>query len=434
MRLLDRLIKGSILNFIAVVFNQGSTLIVNIIVARILLKEVFGEYAIVLNTLQTVATISQLAIGYTASKYIAEFRTNNPVRTGRIMGICSIISYLMAGMGAILLIIFAPWLSISMLKAPHLSISLIIGSIFLFFSSVNGYQIGALSGLESYKSLAKAGIISGISSVIAISLGAFFGGLNGAVLGLGVSSIIRCFFHYIWLNRESKSHNIKSIYRGSFRQEKDIILKFALPAAIAGYYSTPMIWLTNSFLVQQPSGYAETGLFSAANNLRILVLFLPNVINNVSLSILNNEKSKKDRKHFNQVFITNVILIFCISLIGVLVFGFFGRSILRIFGKDFEAGHSILLYLVCSSLFESVCISLYQYIQSHSKMWLSFFSINVPRELFFVITAYFLVKSFGGEGLAMSYLGAAVLSVILHIILVIKINVNEKKELNKKNI
>jgi hypothetical protein len=48
MRLRDRLIKGTALNFLAVAFNQGSTLIVNIIVARILMKQSFGEYAMVL--------------------------------------------------------------------------------------------------------------------------------------------------------------------------------------------------------------------------------------------------------------------------------------------------------------------------------------------------------------------------------------------------
>ena len=56
----------------------------------------------------------------------------------------------------------------------------------------------------------------------------------------------------------------------------------------------PMIWLANSFLVRQPGGYGEMALYSAANNLRILVLFLPNVMNSVGLSVLNNEKAKGD--------------------------------------------------------------------------------------------------------------------------------------------
>ena len=72
MRLRDRLIKGTALNLIAVAFNQSSTLIVNIIVARILMRQTFVEYTMVQSTLLTMAALSQLATGYTASKYIAE--------------------------------------------------------------------------------------------------------------------------------------------------------------------------------------------------------------------------------------------------------------------------------------------------------------------------------------------------------------------------
>jgi O-antigen/teichoic acid export membrane protein len=137
MRLRDRLIKGTTLNLIAVAFNQGSTLIVNIIVARILMKEVFGEYAMVQSTLLMAATLSQLATGYTAAKYVAEYRSSDPQRAGRIMGLCALISILMAGVGMILLIGIAPWLAGVMLKSPHLAVALMIGSGFLFFSSIN---------------------------------------------------------------------------------------------------------------------------------------------------------------------------------------------------------------------------------------------------------------------------------------------------------
>ena len=153
-RLRDRLIKGTALNLIAVAFNQGSTLIVNIIVARILMKQSFGEYAMVYGTVLTASTLAQLAMGYTATKYIAEFRSSDPERAGRIMGLCVTISALMAGAGTILLIAIAPWLAGTILKAPHLAIALMIGSGFLFFSSINGYQTGALSGLEAYGGLA----------------------------------------------------------------------------------------------------------------------------------------------------------------------------------------------------------------------------------------------------------------------------------------
>lgn len=429
MRIRDRLIKGATLNLIAVAFNQGSTLIINIIVARILLKQTFGEYAMVQSTLLTMATLSQLSTGYTASKYIAEYRSSDSQRVGRIIGLCALVSAIMAGVGALLLIGLAPWLTSNMLKAPHLASALMIGVGYLFFSSINGYQTGALSGLEAYGGLAKAGVVSGIVAVAAISLGAWWGGLNGTLVGLSISAFVRCVIHNRWLRIETRMQGIKPQYRGSLSQEKAIVFKFALPAAIAGYYSMPMIWLANSFLVRQPGGYGEMALYSAANSFRILVLFLPNTMNSVGLSILNNEKAKRDMAHYRRVYKSNVRHIFFVSLGSAFVMGVFGRHILQLFGKDFGTGRFLLWILLVSAIFDGLSIALYQYVQSQAKIWLSFFSIHIPREAFFVVMAYFFVQSYKGAGLAIAYTGSAILGLILHFSLVAFLYRKECKEL-----
>jgi O-antigen/teichoic acid export membrane protein len=412
-RLRDRLLKGAALNFVAVAFNQGSTFIINIIVARILMKQSFGEFAMVYSTLVTAATLSQLATGATAAKYIAEYRSSDPGRAGRIMGMCTLVSVAMAGVGVIFFVSISPWLAGSMLKAPNLSSALMIGSGFLFFSCINGYQTGTLSGLEAYRGLAKAGVASGIVVVMAVFLGAKLGGLNGSLVGLSLGALARSAIHYIGLRRESRAQGIKPQYRGSIYQEKAVIRNFALPSVMAGYYSTPMIWLASSFLVRQPGGYEEMALYGAASNFRILVLFLPNIMNTVGLSVLNNEKSKGDAAHFNRVFKTNVISIVLVAFFGLLVMGMFGRQILRLFGKEFVAGYSLLWLLLISGLFESLSIGLNEYFQAQARIWLSFFAINVPREAFFAFSAYHLVKSHGGTGLAAAYLSATILGCLL---------------------
>jgi O-antigen/teichoic acid export membrane protein len=417
------------MNLIAVAFNQGSTLLASIIVARILMKQGFGEYAMVQTTLVTLASLSQLAAGYTAAKYIAEYRSVDPERAGRIMGLCTLVSASMAGVGTLLLVTIAPWIAGTVLKAPHLGIALIIGSGFLFFSAINGYQTGALSGLEAYRGLAKAGVTSGIVAVAAISLGAWWGGLNGAIVGLSVSAIVRCIIHNRWLWIEIRAQGIKPQYRGSLSQEKTIIFKFALPAAIAGYYSMPMIWLANAFLARQPGGYGEMALYTAANNLRILVLFLPNVMNSVGLSVLNNKKAEGDINQYHRVFRSNVLYIFLVSLGGLFVVGVFGRPALQLFGRDFEAGYFLLWLLLISTIFEGLSIALYQFIQSQAKIGLSFFSINVPREAVLVVTAYYLVQSYGGVGLATAYLGSTFLGLVLHFCLVAFLYRKECKQL-----
>src|SRR5262249_2034569 len=148
-------------NLVGTIFNQGSTFAVNILVAHFLSRQVFGEYAMLQSTMLTVANIAQLATGFTATKYVAEFRSTDQARTGRILGLFSAVSAAVACIATLALLAAAPWLAAHTFQAPHLASALMIVAGVVLFTVMNGYQMGALAGLESYRSLAQAGIISG---------------------------------------------------------------------------------------------------------------------------------------------------------------------------------------------------------------------------------------------------------------------------------
>ena len=148
--------RGVAFNLVGTFFNQGSTFVVNIVVANLLGRQIFGEYAIVQNTLVAVSVFVQLGIGYVATKYVAEFRWTDRERTGRILGMLCGFSTILAGIASLTLLFLSRWLAVSMLKAPTLSTSLAIGSAVLLFAVLNGFLIGALAGLEGYRVLARA--------------------------------------------------------------------------------------------------------------------------------------------------------------------------------------------------------------------------------------------------------------------------------------
>jgi len=402
----SRLIIGTTWNLFAAVSNQGSTFAINIIIARILGRQVFGEYSMVLATLLSIVGLVQLSMGYTATKYVAEFRSTDREKTGRILGLCTVVSIAMACIGALILVTIAPWLAAHALKAAHLKTTLTIGTGFLLFSSINSYQMGVLAGLESFRSLARAGVMSGVVAILCISLGAWLLGLNGAVLGLTVTSLLRYIFHKWWLRAELRQQAVKVRY-DSLGQERKIIYNFSVPAAISGCYSLPMIWLANSILVRQTGGYGQMALYSAATSIRLLVLFLPHVINNVGLSVLNYVKGRRDQPLYSRVFKSNVLVIFTSTLAMAALVSVFGEFILRAFGKDFSAGHLVLWILLISTAPESISIAIYQYIHSHERLWLSFLGIVIPRETLLVVLAYFLAPGSGAFGLAWAYLIAS---------------------------
>ena len=91
-----RLIRAFSWSLIATVFTQGGTFVVNLLLANLWGLELFGRYAIVQSTLASLSALAPPTTGATAIKYTAELRTRDPARAGRILGLCSVVSTIMA--------------------------------------------------------------------------------------------------------------------------------------------------------------------------------------------------------------------------------------------------------------------------------------------------------------------------------------------------
>jgi O-antigen/teichoic acid export membrane protein len=408
----DRLARGVTWNIIGALFSQGSIFLCNIILANILGRTGYGEFGMIQNTTLTLAGVAQLATGYTATKYVAEYRFTDRERTGRILGLCSIFSGGMGCLATFLMLGAAPWLADSLLKAPHLGTGLMIASGSVLFSVLNGYQVGALAGLESYAAIARISAFHGVLHLTICSVAAWQWGLNGALAGFVVSSLLRWIIFYRVLILASVGQAIFFIYKGIWK-EAEIILKFALPAALSGLFSMPAIWLVNTFLVRQPEGYSQMGLYSAANSLKTVILILPQLINNVGMSLMNSQKGLGNQASYRNVFWVNLAMTTSVVLAGVIFMTLFGSLILRMFGKDFVSGYPVLIILSFSAIPETLVLAFYQIIQSRAKMWLALLALTLPRDLLIISLAYFLAPLYGAVGLATTYVVAQTVSLIL---------------------
>ena len=253
-----RFSRGVFWNLIGTVFAQGSVFLTAIILARILGKETFGEFGIIQSTLLTLTSIAQVATGVTATKYVAEFRDVDKARAGRVLGLCSVLT-LVTGIFAIcLMVISTPWLAEHIFNAPHLGSSLLVAAAFVLFSVMNGYQIGALAGLESYKSISLYGALLGAVYLAVCGVGADLWGLHGALGGMVISALLRWCVYGAVLRHELFRWDIRVKLREGLL-EREILHRFALPAALSGLTSMPAIWMGNALLVRQPDGYAEMG-------------------------------------------------------------------------------------------------------------------------------------------------------------------------------
>ena len=143
-----RLVSGSFWSFSGAVVSRLLSLAAFVVIARVLGKEQYGQFGVVQSTISMFAVFAGFGLGQTATKYIAELRTTDPQRAGRIMGLAGLVALLTGVAFAAFLFIFAPWLAKTTLAAPELAPALRIGAFLLLFEAMNGAQVGALAGFE----------------------------------------------------------------------------------------------------------------------------------------------------------------------------------------------------------------------------------------------------------------------------------------------
>lgn len=409
--------SGVVFNVVGAVFNQGSTFAFNIIAARILGRETFGQYAILCTTIAMVGQVSQLGCGITATKFIAEFRASDKERAGRIFGTLRWFVSIAAAVGALGLILCSPWLADSVLRASRLTVPLVLAAGVILFNTLNSVLMGALAGVEAFAALCKALVWSGISYLAICTASAWYFGLEGAIVGLFASACVQWLLLHRAATAQFARNEIPFNVRWN-RSERKVLTRFALPASLNGLTALPALWIGTMFLARRPDGFSQVALYGASFSLMTIVLFLPSIVNNVAVSILNYHRRTTDPAPYRATYWLNIIAVVVISVIGALVIGIAGPPLLRVFGKSFAQGYPVLIVLLTAAVIQATAIGVYQQIQSDGRMWLSFFAVALPRDILTVVLAKLLISHYGAEGLAGSYLAGWTLCLAVILVIV----------------
>jgi O-antigen/teichoic acid export membrane protein len=411
-RLGQRLMHSVSWHTLGTVFNQGSTLLVAVLLANLLGREQFGVFATVQTTVITLAGVAQLATGYTATRFLAEFRDVDQARAARILRICARFAQASASLACVVLLATADVVAVRVLEIPDVAPALRLGAIVVLFTVYNAYQIGALAGLDGFRPLGIAGVISGASYLALCTLGAVASGLVGALAGMALTGLLQCVLLYYLLRRRVSRVGLPAP-SGSFWCERRVLTGFALPASLAGLSSMGTVWYTGVFLIRQDGGLTEMALYSAANNFKVLILFLPNMINAVALSLLNNQRGLGRFDQFRRVYSANIALMTLTAAFGLAAVLLMGPELLGVFGSTFLSGLPVLKVLAIAALPEAIWLGLYQALQSRGNMWLSLCVVAVPRDLIILALCVAWVPHLGALGLAEAYLIAQFTLMIL---------------------
>lgn len=412
-----RFAAGTFWSLAGAVIAQSLQLAASVAVARWLGKVGFGELGILNSTVGMFGAFAGLGLGMTATKYVAEFRGRQPERAGKIFGLCMAVATLSGLVGSGILLVLAPTLAARVLNAPHLVPELRITCGLLFLNILIGVQNGTLAGVEGFADIAKVNLARGMLNLPCMVAGTVFFGLRGAVWGMVVGAAGGCLVGHLVVKRECARFGIPIAYRGCW-EEQPILWSFSTPAFLASIIPFPAMWGANALLVNQANGYAEMGIFNAANQWRVGVMFLPAIADQVLLPILSNLYGENDSARFRKVLIANILVVGGVCLAVCLPLALLSRFIMAAYGPGFAQGGWVLVALLFAAFFASVPVIIGCAIASIAKMWVGFI-VNAIWLVAFMAATYSWIHR-GAMGLGMAYLVAYVIHAVIMTIYALK--------------
>lgn len=399
--LAKRMLSGTFWSFTGTAAAKFIVLLAGILCARILGKEGYGELGIIRSTISVFITLGIAGLGVTATKFISEYRNDSISRIPSIYSVTALFSILLAIVTSLCIILLADVIAEKSLHSPFLTQDLQWGGILIFFTILNGIQNGVLTGFEQFRTIAMNTLWGSIAESVFMCVGAYYWNVTGAILGYGIGYIVIFIFNRIAIKRIFKKYNISGSLFAFDKKDLSILYKFSLPTALASLLVAPVYWIIKSLLVRV-DGYSQLAIFEAADQWKIIILFIPSAISNVVLPILSSIVNE-NTKDFWRVLRINIYLNAGISLVLTLVICLFGSFIMDLYGKDF-GGSATLIILCASTVFTSISTVVGLSISSRNKMWIGF-GFNLLWALMLTGFSYlFIYNGMGATGLAAAIL------------------------------
>ena len=396
-----RFVLGAFWSLAGAAISRGFMLAASIVCARFLGESGFGALGMIQSTVGMFGVLAGLGLGLTATKYVAEFRHQDRAKVGRLLALSAAAAFVSGVVMAVALIFLSLYLSRTVLAAPHLARPLAIGAGLVLFGALNGAQTGALAGFEAFRTIARANVWSGILSFPLIVLGVWRGGLSGAVWGLVAALAVNWFLNHRALRHECAGANISYLFAGCHK-ELSILYQFSLPALLASVVVGPALWACNALLVRQPNGYAQLGLYTAADKWRLAILFVPTSVCSMALPVLSNLYGSGDSLAFRRVFRASVLLNTGMALAAALVAAALAVPFMSIYGQPFRAGWPVMIILSFSAVPGALNTILGQPLVAGRYMWWRF-AFDLLLVAVLLTLAWLLIPMWGALGLAVSY-------------------------------
>lgn len=398
-----RMATGAFWQMVGTASAKFIVLVSGILCAHILGKNEYGQFNMVRSTINMFVVFGTAGMGLTATKYISEYRKYNKERIGSIYRLTNGFAVFSGILCALLIGVLAPYLAEKTLDAPELTTPIRLGALLLFVTVLNGAQQGALSGFEDFRSIAINTLLGSIAESVLLLVGSYYWGVIGAVLGFGAGFVVLYFCNLYAINKRLSENGLDKKTFKIQRNDLKLLVSFSLPAALSSIMVAPVFWLARTMLVNS-SSFEELAVYEAADQWKIIILFIPGALSQVVLPILSSLIGDSVNR-YKRVLLYNIAINALVATILALGVTLFSKQIMGFYGKDYLDTWPLIL-LAISTIPTAVSAVVGLSISSRAKMWTGFLFNMIWGLLVIGFNYVFLNKGMGATGLSLAILCA----------------------------
>lgn len=378
--------------------QQVAGLALSVLLARILDGEKLGMYALAQATVATAGAVFGTGIGLSATKLIAEQAGRGNARLWPYAAAPLVLGTSLAFFGSCVILVFAEPLATHVLRRADLTPHLAMVSPLLCFNAVNMVQVGMLSGVKHFRTIAQNNLTFSPFRIALVAGGAMWASVEGALLALVVAQGAQV------LTLERRVAAIKEFTPelGSPRRitaaEVIKVLRFAVPGVLSNAVVGPANYICYALLVRQESGFMQMAAISLTSQWQGAIKFFPTRLLEVSMPSLSTryvevtgiEFRRQCAKHFRRVS--------AIAFLPVLPIALLSGWIMRLYGADYVQFSVVLTLMAgCAALQMSARTLTQSLLASDRPM--HEFTFNAVRVMV-LLSLWWFWQSLGAYGLA----------------------------------
>jgi O-antigen/teichoic acid export membrane protein len=404
---MSALVRGGAMTLGGSLLGRAAGMAQSIVIARGLDPHRLGVFSILNYVLALGGAIVDLGVPVAATKLVAEYRVTRPTALRRIVGILAVLSLLLAGTGALLLLASAAPLA-RFYREPELAPLFRLAAALLFISLLGAFLSSAVQGFRRIDALAA---VTAVKAVVA--LGATLALLPSlGLVGVVVASILAEVIAWPLCGRPLRQELAITPPAADAVAAGPVVaraLALSVPVVLNGLLVWGGAWFVRSYLARTTS-YEAVGYFHVADACARLLLLLPSAVAVPFLPAIS-ESVALGRAATGQMVEGGLRL----TLLAVAPAGAFlclaAEPVLGVIYGDTYAGAaaSLTSALVLAAGFQALAVMVWSTLVGAGRTW-SGFAVQGGGQLTVIALTVALVPAHGLAGVAAAVLAGSVLT------------------------